>query len=44
MVAYIAKIVFQGLAILLNAIAASNINTASMFLMYQPEPPKNAKQ
>jgi cyclic lactone autoinducer peptide len=32
--------IFQGLAAVLGIIATTNIGTTSMFMMYQPVPPK----
>ncbi|MBU7008702.1 cyclic lactone autoinducer peptide [Phosphitispora fastidiosa] len=34
------KIMFQGLAAVLTVVAMTNIGTNSMFMFYQPEPPK----
>lgn len=36
------KSVFQGLAAVLGIIATTNIGTTSMFMMYQPVPPKKS--
>lgn len=40
MLKFITKSMFQGLAAVLTVIAMTNIGTTSMFMMYQPEPPK----
>lgn len=34
------KPVFNGLAAVLAIVAMTNIGTTSLFMMYQPEPPK----
>jgi len=39
---FISKPVCQGLAAMLALIAVMNIGTTSMFLFYQPEPPKKS--
>ena len=44
MLKFIIKSLFQGLAAVLAVVAITNIGTTSMFLMYQPEPPKNLKK
>ncbi|MHB8077171.1 cyclic lactone autoinducer peptide [Desulfosporosinus fructosivorans] len=40
MLKFVTKIVFQGFAAVLTVVAMTSIGTTSMFLMYQPEPPK----
>lgn len=42
MMKLLSKPVFQGLAAVLAVVAVMNIGTTSMFMMYQPEPPKKA--
>lgn len=37
---FITKSMFEGLAVVLAVVAMTNIGTNSMFMMYQPEPPK----
>lgn len=43
MLKFISKSLFQGLAAVFAVVAMTNIGTTSMFLMYQPEPPKSLK-
>lgn len=43
MLKFISKSLFQGLAAVFTVVAVTNIGTTSMFLMYQPELPKNLK-
>jgi len=42
MLKLITKSMFQGLAAVLTVVAMTNIGTTSMFMMYQPEPPKKS--
>lgn len=37
---FITKPIFQGLAAIFAVVAMTNIGTTSLFMMYQPEPPK----
>lgn len=41
MLKFITKSTFQGLAAIFAVVAMTNIGTTSMFMMYQPKPPKN---
>lgn len=40
MLKFLTKLMFQGLFVVLTLVAMTNIGTNSMFMMYQPVPPK----
>ena len=40
MLKLITKSMYQGLAVVFAVVAMTNIGTTSLFMMYQPEPPK----
>ncbi|MDD2497788.1 MAG: cyclic lactone autoinducer peptide [Desulfitobacteriaceae bacterium] len=42
MLKFITKPMFQGLAAVFAVVAMTNIGTTSLFMMYQPEPPKKS--
>lgn len=37
------RLLFSGLAFVLTIVAMANVEAASMFMMYEPEPPKVTK-
>lgn len=42
MLKFICRPVFNGLSAVLAVVALTNIGTTSLFMMYQPEPPRKA--
>lgn len=42
MLKFICRPVFNGLAVVLAVVALTNIGATSLFMMYQPEPPRKA--
>ncbi|AGL02391.1 cyclic lactone autoinducer peptide [Desulfoscipio gibsoniae] len=40
MLKYINRLLFSGLATILTIVAMTNMNATSLFMMYEPEPPK----
>lgn len=44
MLKFINKALFQGLATVFAVVAMTNIGTTSMFMMYQPDPPKKSSR
>ncbi|MBS4024977.1 MAG: cyclic lactone autoinducer peptide [Clostridia bacterium] len=42
MLKFITKLMFQGIAAAFTVVAMTNIGTTSLFMMYQPEPPKKS--
>lgn len=42
MLKFITKPLFRGLAAVFTVVAMTNIGTTSLFMMYQPEPPKES--
>lgn len=42
MLKLINRLLFSGLATVLTVVAMANMNAASLFMMYEPEPPKES--